>query len=248
MKHRKIFLGFLALLCAAALFLGCPTDPEDEDLNYGGDAKTLPDVSLLTSDGTKYYSLSTGQEVTGADIASDKWDIAFRRTRLILTNSGDTATALESGGKGGVWYTDKTVLSEVSSDDKAGENDPILKNYITDQKRYTSTGMGAATEQFLNVMSYVGYRNEAEADGKTAETYLGNKAEDAAGTMPYLYDKKQYYNSESHEGMPTFSPNNQVYIIRHGDGSRYSKIQIAYESTGSMPTIKDNWTVTYHNF
>jgi hypothetical protein len=253
MKQRKFLLGFAALFCSAALFLGCPTDPEDEEPNYGGEVKALPPVSLLKDEGTKYYSLSTGEEVTGNDIHTNKWDIAFLRTRLILTNSGDTATKLESDGAGGVWYTEKTELSKVSSDDKKGGDHPILKDYITDQKRYTSTGMLGATEQFLNVMSYVGYRNEEEKDGKTAENYLGNKADDPSGTMPYLYNKKQFYDSvashgESNTG-PTLVPSNQVYIIRHGDGKNYSKIKINYESTGTMQSgIKDNWLVLYQNF
>jgi hypothetical protein len=230
MKHNRYFFVALALACVIPLFLGCPT--EDDSPSYGGDLKELPGVSLGTADGVKYYSLSTGEEVTGADIATDKWDIAFTRTRLIFTNSGATAEALGSGGQGGVWYTDKAVLSEVSDDDRLGEDDAILQSFLTDQKRWV-TGMGGAAETTLNVMSYAGYDNEADNDGLSQSSPLAG----------YSYNKKQYYDSPS---MGAYTNTSQVYIIRHGDGSHYSKIQIDYQYTTSP--AKDNWSISYQNF
>jgi hypothetical protein len=225
MKHKRYLFATLALVCAG-LFLGCPGD--DPGPNLGGEEKELR-VSLATADGVKYYSLSTGLEVTGADINSNKWDIAFSRTRLILTNSGATAADLASGGRGGVWYTDKTVLADVADTDKKGEDDTLLKDYLTDKKVWIS-GMGGASQMVLNVMTYVGYES---GDGVSAETPLAG----------YLYDKKQYYGSG---GMGVYSSagKEQVYIIRHGDGTHYSKILIDYEYAES----KDNWAVSYRNF
>jgi hypothetical protein len=234
MKQNRYFFAALALACAIPLFLGCPA--EENEPNLGGELKDLPAVSLGSNETNpvRYFSLSTGEEVTGADIQSDKWDIAFTRTRLIYTNSGDTATALGSGGKGGVWYTDKGVLSEVSSDDKVGEDDPILKNYLTDKTRYIK-GMGAAAATRINVMSYVGYDNEADKNGLTAENCFEG----------YSYNKKQYYKSIAGQmGQYSSAGIEQVYIIRHGDGEHYSKIKIDYEYKDS----KDNWAVSYQNF
>jgi hypothetical protein len=236
MKQNRYVFTALALACVIPLFLGCPT--EDDGPNYGGEQKRLPAVSLAAADGVKYFSLSTGEEVTGAAINSNTWDIAFSRTRLILTNSGATAADLESFGEGGVWYTDQTVLSEVSEDDKLGEDDPLLKNYLNDQKRWVSA-MGGAAETTLNVMSYAGYDNEAEKNGLTTENNLAG----------YSYNKKQYYNSGE---MGTYGTTDQVYIICHGDGEHYSKIQITYEYTGAVTSTstpaKDNWVVVYQNF
>ncbi|MDR0629520.1 MAG: HmuY family protein [Treponema sp.] len=227
MKHNRYLFAALALICAIPLFLGCPA--EDPGPNLGGEQKDLPAVSLATGDGVTYFSLSTGQEVTGADINTTKWDIAFTRTRLVLTNSGDTAAGLESGGQGGVWYTDKAALGDVADTDKKGEDDSILKNYLTDKKVWVSA-MGGASQTTLNVMTYVGYET---GDGLSAENPLSG----------YQYDQKQYYGSA---GMGKYSSagKEQVYIIRHGDGTHYSKILIDYEYADS----KDNWAVRYQNF
>jgi hypothetical protein len=246
----------MVLACAVSLFLGCAQGGGDP--NYGGEVRELG-VSATTADGVKYYSLSTGEEVTGDDINTDKWDIAFSRTRLILTNSGDTAAALNSGGKGAVWYTDKTVLSEVVFGDQVvnPEGDfAVLAQYTTDQKRYIQGMGGSASELTLNIMSYTGYRNELEKDGKSSAASLGIKdGEDASSTMPNTYDKKQYYKSSGMvAGAPTWPSTEEVYIIRHGNGANYSKIQIEYQytaanTTASPPTsAADTWGITYQNF
>jgi hypothetical protein len=229
----------MALVCAVSMFLGCSQG--DKPPNYGGEVKDLPGVSISTAGEVKYYSLSTGLEVTGDDINTNKWDIAFSRTRLILTNSGDTAENLSSGGQGGVWYTDKTVLGEVALGDQItpGGDFEILKDYTTDQKRYTNTGMGGpSAQQYLNAMSYVGYDNENDVDGKDSTEPL----------TPYsAYNKKTYYKQgHGSSSGPTFENTNQVYIIRHGDGVNHSKIQITYEYGGSPPA--DTWAVSYQNF
>jgi hypothetical protein len=257
MKQNRCLFVTLALACVISLFLGCSQDAGGP--NLGGEVKQLSVSVGAVPAGTpaiiKYYSLSTGEEVTGDDITSNKWDIAFSRTRLILTNSGVTAADLESGGKGSVWYTGKTVLSEAALGDQV-EDPPeefaILKDYSTDQKRYVA-GMGAATVTTLNVMSYVGYRNEDDVDGISAATAFGVKADDPADTMPYLYDKKNYYASGPMGAAgPTWSSSGQVYIIRHGDGENYSKIQITYEYQGANADAgtpaTDVWGIEYQNF
>ncbi|MDR1248433.1 MAG: HmuY family protein [Treponema sp.] len=246
MKQTKIFLGVAVLLCVSLFFLGCSTDPED-DPNYGGAAKTLPSVSLATGDAVKYYSLSTGSEVTGADINTNKWDIAFSRTRLIYTNSGASA---KGSGNGGVWHTGKTDLSAVSYGEQK-EFKVGSVSYNVDVGRYLYTGMGGAptAQTMFNVMTYVGY---GYGDGSTNDITGYTAGSGDYSTYPatgpltdYKYDQQQYYTSSSHGGGgPTFASSNQVYIIRHGDGGHYSKIQIVYEFASS----KDNWQVKYQNF
>jgi hypothetical protein len=42
---------------------------------------------------------------------------------------------------------------------------------------------------------------------------------------PYNFDKKQAYRMT---GMPpNYTPTKQVYIVRHGDGEGYSKVQLS---------------------
>jgi hypothetical protein len=236
MKRSFAFPFFLVLLlgCLTLFFTGCPG--EEEPPNIGGDLKVISGVMVGAGE-IKYYSLSTGQEVTGDAINSNAWDIAFSRTRLVLTNSGATATLLTSGGQGGVWFTEHFSLEGVTQDD-AVKGDPLLDPYTTDQARYVA-GMGAPAETRLNVMSYVGYDNEAEADGLSSETALSG----------YSYNKKEYYASAS---MGAYNSTDRVYIIKHGDGTHYSKIQIAYEyfAAAASPTgaAVDAFVVSYQNF
>jgi hypothetical protein len=231
MKHTKIFLTFAVLLCAALFFAGCPTDPADEEPNYGGDVKTL-NVQVAASEGVVYYSLSTGETVEG----TADWDIAFRRSRLIFVNSGATPgySGVTSTGSGGVWHVTKTSLPEVTVDD-AVIDDPLYGPYNKDVIRYV-TGMGGAAPSRINIMTFIGYSNEDEADGLSAEQVF---------STPYMYDKKQFYKGE---GMPpVMSASNQIYIIKHGDGSRHSKIQITvYESNTTNDT--DTYQIIYQNF
>jgi chitinase len=187
---------------------------------------------VAATDGVVYYSLSTGEEVEG----TASWDIAFRRSRLIFTNSGATAAYpdVTSTGSGGVWHVTKTNLAEVTVDD-AVKDDPLYGPYNQDVIRYV-TGMGGAAPSRINIMTFVGYPNEDENNGLTPES---------PWNAPYNYDKKQFYNSE---GMPpVMSASNQIYIIKHGDGSKYSKILInAYESSTANGT--DTYQIIYQNF
>jgi hypothetical protein len=56
---------------------------------------------------------------------------------------------------------------------------------------------------------------------------------DMAVYSPYDFNKKQAYRMV---GMPpNYTPTSQVYIIRHGDGEQYSKVQVSevYLESGS---------------
>jgi hypothetical protein len=184
--------------------------------------------------GTVYYSLRTGQQV--ADPASQDWDIAFERPRLIYTNSGETAAALGSGGRGGVWHTERTDFAGVIPAD-AVKNDSRLGPYNTDVLRWIEGAMFKPTaSRRLNVMTFTGYRNEEKKDGRT---------EAAALSSSFSYDKKQFYSAR---GMPpSYTLTNRVYVIRHGDGAAESKLQIrAYESQSRGDT--DRYTIIWQNF
>jgi hypothetical protein len=226
---RSIISFLLPFVCAAALFLSCPTDSNTNE-DTSGNGKTFT-VSVSADGGAKYLSLTTGQEALGDLTKSNAWDIGFQRSRRIYTNSGDTAEKLGSGGQGEVWYTDKLVFDEVTGKDDAVTDDTsLLSGYTTDVRRWVRS---MSTDEFcLNVIGFVGYENETQSGaGDTITNPLSN----------FQYNKKQFYNSKSYD------PSNRVYIIKHGDGKNYSKIQITeYESNTSAKS--DTYVVRYANF
>jgi hypothetical protein len=231
-RHTKRCLAlFLLALCLAA----CPVEPEDE----GGSiiAVNLP----IDGSGTRhYYDLSTGEETSPA---GDNWDLALEALDgafSMLTNSGDTAAALdmEAGGKGGVWFTGNTDFEAVTA---AAQRvlpaaDSEYEPYTADTYRYTMLMAANPVKQTLNVMTYAGYR---AGDGLTTETRFEYNTPDM-GNMgsfsPYLFNKKQAYRMV---GMPPgYTPTKQVYIVRHGDGTGYSKVQLSevYLERGTDPS------------
>jgi hypothetical protein len=244
----------LFFLCFIPLFfIACPM--EDQSDNNEKTKITNEDgvftLEVTIRDGEKkYFSLSTGEEVTGDARFTPAWDIAFERPRLIYTNSGDSAQALASGGGGGIWHTDKIVLADVTLDD-AVKDDPFYKDYNADTSRWITNMIGQVSRP-LNVMTYLGYMNEDEKgiDGKSAEGVF---------SMYYKYDKKQFYSNEFDENgdmfmPPHFTPTMRVYIIRHGNGAEYSKVQISeyfgnYDADSSVTTYGgDNYKVTWQTF
>jgi hypothetical protein len=240
MKHSKTFLGFMVLLCAAALFLGCPTESNDDD---GGYVPPDPlEFELLdAAAGIKYYSLTTGEVTESGDIASNKWDIAFEAKGsflMIYTNSGDSSTDLSGGnGSGGVRYTAKTNFDAVTLadavDSSSSDWDPDLADYQVDKAAYL-TVMGVPTEYRLNVMTFAGY---ATGDGSYASPFT-------ASGMTYPFDKKAFF-SWPNAMPPVWGPTNQVYIITHGDGVGHSKLQVS--AVQYVTSYKFNFTVKYEN-
>jgi hypothetical protein len=183
--------------------------------------------------GPVYYSLRTGQRV--ADPASQDWDIGFERPRLIYTNSGETAAALGSGGRGGVWHTEKTDFAGTGRGD-AVRDDPLYRPYNADATRWIDGAMlKPAASRRINVMTFADYSNEEKKDGKT---------KDAALSPTFSYNKRQFYSAR---GMPpAYSLTGRVYIIRHGDGGGESKVQVrAYESRSREDA--DRYIITVQN-
>ncbi|MDR2305315.1 MAG: HmuY family protein [Treponema sp.] len=221
-----LFLG-LAALC----FLACPngnTGPGEP----GGEVLETGPITAVENSGPVYVSLSTGKIVTGG--AGREWDIAFDYSRMIYTNSGDTAAALESGGEGGVWASGITDFGAVQSLDGADFTLP----FAVDTARYTSPAaeMGAPVLNRLNVISYVGY---GTGTGATVEDPLTD----------YKYNAKQYYVADLSTMPPVYSLTRHVYIIRHGNGADYSKVQItALDTIASTKGNRRVFSLTYQNF
>jgi hypothetical protein len=234
--------------------MGCPTDAGD-DTNYGsGEAKELTiTVSGTTAanDGPKYYSLATGEQVTDATaIASQAWDIAVAKSRMIYTNSGATATTVESGGLGGIWFTNKTDFDDVSDEDSVETTGDYAEyaDFTTDVVKYTS----ATASSRFNVMTYWGFGG---GTGTAEDPYTTKTYDGSAGYVPYTYDKKNYVSMISMTGPngAEFEMSNEVYIIKHGDGTHYSKLQVTeYTSvttgTGMGAPSDETYKITYRNF
>jgi hypothetical protein len=228
MKQTKFFLSVAVLLCAALFFLGCSDDPEDNNT----EALEISGISVEAGE-TKYYSLSAGEEVLATLANTTAWDIAFTRTRLILTNSGATATAKSSPGGAQVWYAGTTDFDSVTLAQKGADTAALS----TDTALYVWTGMGpAGTSTAFNVMTYVGYEHgngttnsfgswvPSANPTEVPHDYTGYPAN--GPLTVYKYNADQYYTSAS---MTSYPSTNKVYIIKHADGSGYSKVQVTYE-------------------
>jgi hypothetical protein len=223
-------LSFLLTALAAASFMACPVEPEDEP----GIGITVP----LNGGEPMYFSLSTGGRVTDpALIQSETWDIAFVSHDagvFVLTNSGVTAAGLGSGGKGKVWYTEQTGFVSVTPEDAVTNPPAEYEPYTQDVTRYAMIMGANPVTEIMNVMTYLGYRDNEKDEavyGKYGETTsnpflaekMGAQGMDASYS-PYRFGKKAFYTMGG--GMPPkCTPTDRVYVIRHGDGLTRSKIQ-----------------------
>jgi hypothetical protein len=220
--------SLLVVLCIVPA--ACPVEPE----HIKGDIElSLP---IDGSGSRHYYDLSSGEEVSKP--AADNWDLALEAhggAFFVLTNSGDTATDTQArtgaaqSGKGGVWYTEETDFDAVVSKDRRvlnpGGDLSDTAAYTTDKKRYVMVMAAEPAEQFLNVITYAGYPS---GDGLTPGSRFEYNTPDMGNMgafIPYLFNKRQAYRMT---GMPPkYTPTEQVYIVRHGDGEKYSKVQLS---------------------
>jgi hypothetical protein len=264
MKRTKVFLSFAVLFCAVLFFLGCPNgnDEDDDDKNYGKGEPQEKEIEVTT--GVVYYSLTTGTAVTDpAKIASKDWDIAFQRSRMIYTNSGATATNVESGGLGGVWFTNKTNFNNVSDEDSVETtgNYAEYDDFIADVTKYMAGGgMGGGsgpTPSIFNVMTYWGFKSGTGTSTDPYTSYAQTDFEDTSKFVPYGYNKKNYVKMTSMMGPngATYEVSQEVYIVKHGNGVNYSKIQIteytsrSADNTATPPVAAaDILKIKYQNF
>jgi hypothetical protein len=227
---------FLPAFTALALVFtlgACTTETEEEargyvitvNLNYNG------------GDDPWFYSLPRGDEekptdISGPAIKSGAWDIAVEahdRSFSIRTNSGASADEYDTkgngGGNGGVWFTDKKFNTARVSDRAipvAGGEYAEYMPYTEDVACYVNL-MSDGIPVVLNVITYLGYPG---GSGTAADPFQRNQADSGnmASFIPYSFNKKGAYTML---GMPPlYTPTNQVYIVRHGDGDGWSKIQL----------------------
>jgi hypothetical protein len=185
--------------------------------------------SYILASTVKYFSLSKSMELDPSKRATAEWDIALESKDgfcYAYTNSGVTAAELGSGGQGGVWFIgdDTKPFDQVTLADRvtdfSGANAEYA-DYVTDVTRY-QIGMSAALPGSMNIMSYYGY---AVGDGLTADTAFGWSTPGPPTAPFYEFDKKAFAYVEG--GMPPpWFPTQEVYVIRHADGSSYSKFQV----------------------
>jgi hypothetical protein len=221
------FMKTKAMLCpllagfALVMFANCDADG----------SRTIPpsedsEIIEVASGQTRYYSLDPFKEVTGAGTASTGWDIAFQSGRVIQTNSGSTATALGSGGNGGVWHTEKTDIAATALGDRVTEEPSA--SWSTDTLKYVAGQMGAASRQTVNVMNYSAW---SSGDGDSAPTKFSDARYDSGGAKAFI---------SAMEGMPpVYTLSKRVYIIKCGSGNGYHRIQITgYSSANGTYELK----------
>ena len=260
-KKRAFLIVPFSLFILHLALASCPVEPE----NTGGaliEASLPLDTNAVALDlaGWRYYSLSTGEEV--ASPAGDNWDLALEShggAFFILTNSGITAaetaawTGAAQSGQGGVWCAGSTDFDAVTRADQAVIPAPgdEYEPYTVDAERWTTAMAADPVRQFLNVMTYAGYPTGSGAYPKTGDgsglspenCFKRNDVSSGgmdASYSPYLFNKKQSYYMGG--GMPPqYSPTRQVYIVRHGNGVKYSRVQLSEvyrdAGTGNRPSL-----------
>jgi hypothetical protein len=211
----------------AIFFTGCSDSDDDdgEDVDdYSGATEFTVSVATPSAT-TKYFLFSAGladANEKSSDKASTGWDIAFTNGRLILTNSGDTAATESSSGVGGVWYTGWTTFKNLTTlPAEADFNQP----YATDTTKYVNAmsegpwPVSGTTTANLNKITYIGY-------GQGAGTASDN-------FFDYQYNADQFYTADLATMPPVYNATKRVYIIRHGDGSGYTELQITSMEGGT---------------
>ncbi|MDR1566407.1 MAG: FMN-binding protein [Treponema sp.] len=202
----------VALLVRRSGYSGTVLSEPTAPVALAGTVAARKTLQFTVEDGkTKYYSLATGNQQTNS--AGAGWDVAFFGSRAIYTNSGDSAA--DPACRAMVWHTNKTDFEAAGYEDRVEGPDVGFDYtpYHTDTLRWIT----GKTQRALNVMTYAGYQNENDVDGKS---------EAAAYDTNYLYDKRAFYKSLPGTMPPNFEPTGQVYIIRHADGQHYSKLQV----------------------
>jgi hypothetical protein len=234
LRRLNFFTVGPACILAALLLAGCPTESADDGDDDGPVTGIfdLEDVVFQTG-GTptniKYYSLSQGAEVDASKRATAEWDIALEALDYffyIYTNSGYTATEFGgTGGQGGVWFTDKTDFDAVVLSDRvtdfSGENAEYAA-YVTDVKRYQPSMNGTPFGP-MNIMTYYGYEGGA---GSSNDPFIMSTG--APFEHPFFEFNKKAFAAAGTTMPPSWYETNQVYVIRHADGTSYSKFQ-AYD-------------------
>jgi hypothetical protein len=228
----------MAALLAALLLPGCSQPTGDDDGGdtspaQGGEGRFIGSFTSSAGDKTgdsnrRFYSLSLGKELDASKAATREWDIAMAHIGgffFIYTNSGTSAAKFGSGGRGGVWFTDTTNYTSVTSiDDRETDFSGVYAEYepyVTDVDRYFGS-MDGTTAGRMNIMTYYGFYG---GDGLTQATGFELSPNVPFVNEFYEFDRRAFTYAGT-TMPPTWSPTNQVYIIRHGDGLHYSKLQV----------------------
>jgi len=231
-------ISFWAALGCLIALAGCQQATSSSTSNS---TKSLTVTSTSTSV-YQYYDLSTGAEV--ADPATQSWDIAFNSTTGgVRTNSGATASAppasatvatpSSSGGLGGVYYAGSSDFDSVTTVNSSGFGDVAA----TDASVYTSTtmdGVNYTTSQIVvNKITKLDYDG---GDGTSDTPYTYTDLATAYGGDAYYS-----YNDTTH----AISASGEVYVVRHGDGTHYSKFQVTSLTGSNSSRVR---VIKYSNF
>lgn len=227
---------WIPALVLAALLAACEngeTDPGSGTTGTAGEGDfnvVIHYVTRTDDTGLKLFSFSQGKEIPVSKKNTAEWDIGIEQRQGFLyihTNSGASAQAWGSNGQGGVWFTDTADYDAVGSlDDRVtdltGDN-AAYADYVTDTMRWQKA-MSVNVEGVMNIMTYYGYRDAVNYDG-TSEAKSFQWSLPGPPANPFYEFNKKAFARVSGGMPPPWEETGQVYVIRHGDGETYSKLQ-----------------------
>lgn len=219
------WLSMILTLAAALASTGC--DLGDLFSSEDGDSPS-DNATVKVYDGIKdadsklvyqFIDLENPDAPSSTGTDTD-WDIMITGQKEILTNSGVTATAAGSSGKGGVVFSGRTDISQGMS---VAEAAALFAADARDGADYSywlkSSSTSTAKEATGNAISFPGYATTEDKDGTTsARAWVF--ATDADFSLGDAYAKWERM-------APNYSGyTNNVYIVQSGDGSAYYRLQI----------------------
>lgn len=222
---KRIILYAAALL---SLFSACDLFDVKED----GEAEAFVRVYEGRGDSSPLYIRLAQPDAPAAAGNSTFWDIIVHDQRELLTNSGATAAGLASGGQGGIVYSGTGDFSAHFSRTTAqarfaaaaaasGIDKGVDFSYYS---KLRTTSAAPSSTRTGNAASFPGFKTQDGRDGAAAASAwaFGDPGAhvDADFSLGSAYARWEMMN-------PSFSGfNENVYLIRSGDGLRYYKLQV----------------------
>jgi hypothetical protein len=221
-----------AVLAAVSLILLLTFSCEGSSASSDSSGRGASALVISAADGDPaYVSLSSGTVLADAVADTTDWDLKFTYDRTIHTNSGYTASASgdNSSGCGGVYYAGSASSADgVSSATfeaaktvfDGGESDWPTNKHFEEYHYFTPTAQMGTWEGALNIMTYHGY---ATGSGTDTDPWV-----------TYEYNADGFYTSAA---MGEYIMTNNVYIIRHGDGSKHTAVQVTAMETSDNDRV-----------
>ncbi|MDJ1503707.1 HmuY family protein [Xanthocytophaga agilis] len=101
MKNPIVASSLLLLVSFSLIFSSCNNDDDDPTPATPLEATTFKDLNATSTKLYTFFSFAKGDTISRADSATNKWDIAFKRTGIIFNSGvsgpGSAAASLQTG-------------------------------------------------------------------------------------------------------------------------------------------------------